>query len=129
MDPLQKSSADFRNISSGNKDAPSTKKYFHHLERKWNVSGKQLVLILIVFAITGTTTAYLTRMITRWFQLDISSIWYWVAKVAVLVFGYQILILLIAIPFGQFRFFWNYEKKILRWFGILPRDKGAADDK
>lgn len=96
---------------------------FERLKQKWKVGEKQLILILCVFAITGTTTAYITRQITQWLQLASSSPWYWILKGTVLIFGYQVLILLISVPFGQFMFFWNYEKKILRWFGKLWRKK------
>ena len=91
---------------------------FQRLKQRWKVNGLQLFLILCVFAITGTTTAYLTRQVTYWLNLTSSSAWYWVLKVVMLVFGYQVLILLFAIPFGQFRFFWNYEKKIWRRMGF-----------
>lgn len=94
---------------------------FERLKQKWKVGEKQLIIILCVFAITGTTTAYMTRQITRWLELTSSSPWYWILKATVLIFGYQVLILLISIPFGQFNFFWNYEKKILRWFGKIWR--------
>jgi hypothetical protein len=92
---------------------------FKRLQEKWKVNGTQLFLILCVFAITGSATAYITKQITTWMALVPSSVSYWVIKIAVLIFGYQILILIVAIPFGQFRFFWNYEKKILRWFASL----------
>jgi phosphoribosylglycinamide formyltransferase-1 len=92
---------------------------FHRLKQKWNVNGTQLVLILCVFAITGTTTAWLTRMVTYWLQLEASSFWYWAIKIGILLFGYQVLILLFAIPFGQFNFFWNYEKKILQRMKLI----------
>lgn len=92
---------------------------FHRLKQKWNVNGTQLILILCVFAITGTTTAWLTRSVTQWLQLDASSFWYWAIKIGILLFGYQILILLFAIPFGQFNFFWNYEKKILQRMKLI----------
>jgi formyltetrahydrofolate-dependent phosphoribosylglycinamide formyltransferase len=36
-----------------------------------------------------------------------------------LVFGYQVILLLVSFFFGQFPFFWNYEKKILRRMGIM----------
>jgi formyltetrahydrofolate-dependent phosphoribosylglycinamide formyltransferase len=94
---------------------------FQRLQQKWKVSGTQFFLILCVFAITGTTTAYLTRQVTYWLQLTSSSPWYWIIKVAILVFGYQVIILLVAIPFGQFNFFWSYEKKILRRMGIIKQ--------
>lgn len=92
---------------------------FQRLQQKWKVSGTQFFLILCVFAITGTTTAYLTRQVTYWLQLPSSSPWYWVIKVAILIFGYQVIILLVSIPFGQFNFFWSYEKKILRRMKIM----------
>lgn len=92
---------------------------FQRLQQKWKVSGTQFFLILCVFAITGTTTAYLTRQVTYWLQLPSSSPWYWVIKVAILIFGYQVIILLVSIPFGQFNFFWSYEKKILRRMKLM----------
>jgi hypothetical protein len=92
---------------------------FKKLKQKWKVDNIQLFLIFCVFAVTGTTTAYIARKITSWLDLDSGSIWYWLLKIAVIIFGYQVLIIIISIPFGQFRFFWNYEKKILRWFGRL----------
>src|SRR6478609_3790392 len=96
---------------------------FQKLQNKWKVGGWQLFLIFCVFAITGTLTAYISRQITDWMDIDRTSPWFWLLKILVLIFGYQIFILLISFPFGQFRFFWNYEKKILRRFGISFPDK------
>jgi phosphoribosylglycinamide formyltransferase-1 len=101
---------------------------FQRLKQKWNVNGTQFFLILCVFAITGTTTAWLTRQVTFWLQLDASSFWYWAIKVVILLFGYQVLILLFAIPFGQFNFFWNYEKKILQRMKLI-RNPSEPDNK
>src|SRR5262249_29855559 len=77
-------------------------------------------------AITGTTTAYLTRQVTYWLDLDASSAWYWIIKVGMLIFGYQVLILLFSIPFGQFKFFWRYEKKILSKMGLKFSDSDSS---
>jgi hypothetical protein len=93
------------------------------LQQKWKVNGIQLLLILCVFAITGTATAFITKQITTWMALNVSSPWYWIVKITVLIFGYQLLILIVAVPFGQFRFFWAYEKKILRRLARLFRRK------
>lgn len=92
---------------------------FQQLKQKWKVNGTQLLLILCVFAITGTTTAWLTRQITYWLNLPSNSAWYWILKILMLVFGYQFIILLVSIPFGQFNFFWKFEKKLLRRMKIL----------
>jgi len=100
---------------------------FQRMKQKWKVNGTQLFLILCVFAITGTTTAWLTRQITIWLHLQSSDAWYWILKIIMLVFGYQVLILLFAIPFGQFNFFWNYEKKILRRMKIVNRQSSIVN--
>lgn len=93
------------------------KSYFRRLQQKWQVNATDLALILIVFALTGTTTAWLTRYITAWLGLERNQTGYWISKIGMLLFGYQALILLFSIPFGQFPFFWRYEKKIL--YGIF----------
>ena len=102
---------------------------FQRLKQKWKVNGTQLFLILCVFAITGTTTAWLTRQITYWLHLQSSDVWYWILKLIMLVFGYQVLILLFAIPFGQFNFFWNYEKKILRRMKLMSNRQLTIDNR
>ncbi|HNB81788.1 MAG TPA: hypothetical protein PLP14_06790 [Chitinophagaceae bacterium] len=96
---------------------------FQKLKQRWKVNSVQLFLILCVFAITGSLTAYFSRQISTWLELEKFSFSYWITKIGMLIFGYQVLILIIAIPFGQFRFFWNYEKKILRRMKLWPSDK------
>lgn len=90
---------------------------FEKLKDKWKVGNTDLILILIVFAITGTTTAFLTRQVTIWLDLESGSLYYWLTKIAILLIGYQLLILVVALPFGQFPFFWNFLKKM--WKRIL----------
>ena len=91
---------------------------FGRLKRKWKVeSNLQLVLILCTFAVTGTLTAWISRGITAWVGFDASTFWLWkfLLRAAILVFGYQVIILAVSLVFGQFPFFWAYERKILRW--------------
>lgn len=94
---------------------------FNKLQQKWKVSSSQLFLILCTFAVTGTTTAYISRSITSWVGFDAQTFWAWklLLRMSILIFGYQVIILIVAFVFGQFPFFWNYEKKILRRLGIL----------
>ena len=91
------------------------------LQEKWKVNGWQLFCILCVFAITGITTAYLSKIITSRLGMGNDTLWIWklLVRLVVLVFGYQFIILIVAFFFGQFHFFWNYEKKILRWLRKL----------
>ena len=97
------------------------------LQKKWKVSSSQFALILGTFATTGTLTAYISRSITHWMQLDASENWELklLIRLLVLIFGYQVIILIVSFFFGQFRFFWNYEKKILRRMKILKNPKAA----
>ena len=94
---------------------------FKSLQKKWKVSASQLVLILCTFATTGTLTAYISRSITEWLDLDPSNDWELrlALRLIVLIFGYQFIILIVSFFFGQFRFFWNYEKKILRRMKLM----------
>jgi len=41
--------------------------WFHKLQEKWGVSAKQLIIILIVFACTGTTIAFLKKPVVNFF--------------------------------------------------------------
>lgn len=87
------------------------------LQQKWNVSGGRFFLILCVFAITGTTTAWLTKVITAWVGFTGETFWLWkvLLRLGMLIIGYQLILLTVAFIFGQFPFFWQYEKKLLRW--------------
>jgi ABC-type multidrug transport system permease subunit len=91
------------------------------LQQKWNVSSVQLLLILCTFAVTGTTTAVISRYITGWVGFNEATFWLWklLLRIFMLVFGYQVVLMIVAFFFGQFPFFWNYEKKILRRMGIM----------
>ena len=95
---------------------------FNKLQQKWKVSSSQLFFILCTFAVTGTTTAFISRSITSWVGFNEQTFWAWkiMLRMSILIFGYQVIILIVAFLFGQFPFFWNYEKKILRRLGILP---------
>lgn len=97
---------------------------FNKLQQKWNVSSGQLFLILCTFAVTGTTTAYISRVATSWVGFDETTFWAWklLLRLSILIFGYQIIILMVSFLFGQFRFFWNYEKKILRRLGLISKE-------
>ena len=99
---------------------------FRQLQQKWGVGNSQFLLILCVFAITGTSTAYITKVITTWVGFTEDTFWLWrfLLRVAILIFGYQFILLMIAFLFGQFPFFWKYEKKILKRLGFsIGREK------
>lgn len=87
------------------------------LKKRWNIDNNwQLIIIFIVFAITGSTAAYLSKPVTN--ALGISkesmSLWlYWPIRILVLFPIYQVMLVIIGGIFGQFKFFWEFEKKML----------------
>jgi hypothetical protein len=96
---------------------------FEKLRKKWKVTGTQFFLIMCTFAVTGTTTAWISREITQWVGFDTQTFWLWklLLRLFILLFGYQFIILVVSFFFGQFKFFWNYEKKILTWMGLIRK--------
>jgi hypothetical protein len=88
------------------------------LKKRWNIDNNwQLILIFIVFAITGSTAAYLSKPVTNLIGLtkDSVSLWlYWPIRILILFPIYQIMLVIIGALFGQFNFFWNFEKKMLK---------------
>ena len=74
-------------------------------------STYQLIVVFIVFGITGSMSLVISEYISVFFNLDniILSI------IFVLVI-YQILLIIIGTLFGEFDYFWEMEKKILSRF-------------
>lgn len=92
------------------------------LKERWGIdSNFQAVIIFIVFGITGTTSAKLAGPVTEFIGITSEnvSLWlYWPIRVLVIFPLYQILLILFGYIFGQFSFFWNFEKKMLSRMGF-----------
>jgi hypothetical protein len=102
----------------------------NRLKQKWGVSPWQLFWILWVFAITGTTTAWITGRITDWAGFDENTWWGWrlALRLGMLIFGYQAILLTVAFLLGQFPFFWRYEKKLLQRLHIIKKEKNLRKE-
>ena len=87
------------------------------LKQRWNITSNwQLIIIFIVFAITGSTAAYLSKPFTNLIGVtkESMSLWiYWPLRLLLIFPIYQVLLVLIGTLFGQFNFFWEFEKKML----------------
>ena len=82
-------------------------------------SNAQLIIVNVVFAVTGTASVYLAGIIIDFFGLDVlNSFAYWTLRVLLLIPVYQVLLIVIGTLFGQFTYFWQMEKKMLKRFGI-----------
>lgn len=92
------------------------------LKERWGIdSNFQLVVILVVFAITGSTATKLASPVTDFLGMDpvSTSGWiYWPVRIFLIFPIYQVLLVFFGWLFGQFAFFWNFEKKMLNRMGI-----------
>ncbi len=93
-----------------------------NFRERWNIkSNWQLFVIIVVFAITGSSAAYLSKPILALFGIskDNLSAWAYYPLYIVLIFPiYQVLLVSFGFLFGQFTFFWAFEKKMLRSCGL-----------
>ncbi|MFT4850231.1 MAG: Na+-driven multidrug efflux pump [Sediminicola sp.] len=88
------------------------------LKKKWGIeSNWQLFVILLVFSITGYSSLIIAKPILSFIGLSQEATNPWVYRPLriLLIFPfYQVLIVFYGWLFGQFRFFWDFEKKMLR---------------
>lgn len=100
---------------------------FEKLKKRWNIqSNFQLVLILIVFSITGSASAWVSKPFVEWLGLNDEDMPGWAFTILrlILIFPiYNVLLIIIGTIFGQFRFLWAFEKKMFSRF--LPKKKAA----
>ncbi len=85
------------------------------LQERWKVGSVfQVLIILTVFACTGFTVLFLKRPLFAWlFEGAPVPLWATVLYYIVILPVYNLILLFYGFVFGQFRFFWNFEKKTL----------------
>jgi hypothetical protein len=101
-------------------------KWIDKLKTRWNLKNTwQVVIILIVFACTGTTVLIIKRpLFAYWFPEGDKPLWANILYYVLILPVYNILLLAYGFVFGQFRFFWEFEK---RFFSrIFPKSKSKS---
>lgn len=90
--------------------------------KRWNLKNRwQLIVILLVFSITGSSSIAIGRPILKIIGItleNLPSLIYYPLFVIISFILYQVFLIGYGWLFGQFSFFWNMEKKMLRRFGI-----------
>lgn len=87
--------------------------WIKRLKQRWNIQNTwQVILILVVFACTGFTVLILKRPILTWFSgtdtpTAAGTILYYIFILPL----YNVLLLAFGFVFGQFDFFWQFEKR------------------
>ena len=89
-----------------------------NFKERWNIkSNWQGFVIVLVFAITGSSAAMLSKPILHCLGISKEThhiLLYVLLYILILFPVYQILLVSIGFIFGQFTFFWEFEKRMLR---------------
>ena len=91
------------------------------LKERWGITSNfQIVVIIIVFAVTGSTSAYISGPLTEYLigDININSFIKIIIRIIVLTPIYQVLLLFFGFIFFQFNFFFQFVKRFLTFFGF-----------
>jgi hypothetical protein len=86
------------------------------LQQRWNLKNiRQVIVILVVFACTGFTILFLKKPLVSLISSNeehqtILTILYYIFILPI----YNVVLLLYGFLFGEFKFFWSFEKKM--WY-------------
>lgn len=98
------------------KEVGTTKRgWLERLGDRWGAGPARVLLILLTFACTGFTVMFLKKPVVAFFTGDgeqplLFTILYYILILPV----YNVILLIYGALFGQFRFFWAFEKRMVR---------------
>jgi hypothetical protein len=83
------------------------------LKKRWGLqSTREVIIVLIVFSLAGTSILFIRKPVYRLLHFSGDESWY--IKVPLIILFYQVLLLFYGALLGQFRYFWEKEKKLFR---------------
>ena len=92
------------------------------LKQRWGIQNNwSIIAIFIVFAINGSFASWVVTPITSFFGLspETTNPWlFWILRILLIFPIYQATLPIFGWFFGQFKFFWAFEKKFLRRLGF-----------
>ncbi len=90
------------------------------LKERWGITSNfQIVIIFIVFGITGSVSAYISGPLTNIIigESDLHWLIKLLIRIIVLTPIYQVLLLFFGYIFFQYKFFYNFVKKFMSILG------------
>lgn len=92
---------------------PGEQNLWQRMKTRWGVSAWGVIAILLAFSLAGTTVLKVTRpILDSVLPADVPRWLWWTARILIIVPVYQVLLLMCGTLLGQFRFFWEKEKKM-----------------
>ena len=106
---------------------------FNKLKNKWGVqSTVQFTIIMVVFAITGSLALYLSKPILDTLNINLTTLdkfLYYPLRLVIIFPIYQFVLIIVGTLFGQFKFFWNLERKMMNRLGLSRILRAFHSDK
>ena len=79
---------------------------FQKLKKRWGLnSNTQVLIIFIVFGITGSSSLYISQPVMEYLSISNDNI---ILRIIIVTIIYQFILLIVAFIFGQFKWFWNF---------------------
>ena len=85
-------------------------------------SFKHLIIIFLVFALSGSASLLMSSSILTALNLkELINFYplYILVRIILLIPIYQLVLIIIATLFGEFRYFWNFEKKFFKRLRLI----------
>jgi len=99
------------------------KAFYQRFKLKYGIdSDKDGIIIIMVFALTGSLSVKLARPVLEYLGIskDMMSPWvFWPLRILIIFPIYQLLQIAIGSSLGQFKFFWQFQKKMFGPMGKL----------
>ena len=93
------------------------------LVKKFQANSIQhLLIIFIIFALSGSGSLFISSPILEALSLEELISYYPLyifVRIIIIIPIYQLLLIIIASLFGQFNYFWRFEKKFLKRLKII----------
>ncbi|MGY9058632.1 MAG: DUF6787 family protein [Candidatus Puniceispirillales bacterium] len=85
-------------------------------------SFKHLIIIFLVFALSGSASLLMSSSVLTAINLkELINFYplYLLVRIILLIPIYQLVLIIIATLFGEFRYFWNFEKKFFKRLRLI----------
>ena len=85
----------------------------------------RLIIIFVVFGITGSLSVVLGKILLVKLMGEefVNNDFYLILRLILIFPLYQILLIIVGSIFGQFKYFWEIEKKILTRMGLIKSSR------
>lgn len=99
--------------------------WLDRLQSHWQLNSiTQVIKVLIVFACTGFTVMFLKQPIVEYLtENSETNVWFSVIYYILILPIYNVFLLFYGFIFGQFSFFWAFEKRM--WNRMTGKKKDA----